>query len=173
MVHRNGGLVKPKMGASLRGRVSVARCGGPTEPEVYRQEVVGGIHDHWINPREGKWTYTYHQRLFSYRPLVNLMRPDEGPQFSPLNQVEYMIEKLASVPYSRRAQAITRIPHCDPGTDDPPCLQHLWARLLPGGCIVPLPSGFHPEPPGTHPLLAFPARQHYPYPRAYPSLALW
>ena len=104
--------------------------GGPTELEVYRQEVVDGIHDHWINPKEGKWTYTYHQRLFAYRPLTDLMEPESGPQFPPINQVELMIEKLAEVPYSRRAQAITWIPHCDPMTDDPPCLQRVWARLL-------------------------------------------
>jgi thymidylate synthase len=105
--------------------------GGPTELEVYRQEVVDGIHDHWINPREGKWTYTYHQRLFSYRPVADLMQPEAGPQMPPVDQVEYMVEKLAAVPYSRRAQAITWIPQCDPGTDDPPCLQRVWARLLP------------------------------------------
>ena len=104
--------------------------GGPTELEVYRQEVVEGIHDHWIDPKAGKWTYTYHQRLFAYRPVADLLNPDQGPQFPPVNQVELMIEKLASVPHSRRAQAITWIPHCDPGTDDPPCLQRIWARLL-------------------------------------------
>ncbi|MFO7955909.1 MAG: hypothetical protein R6X33_02285, partial [Candidatus Brocadiia bacterium] len=32
--------------------------GGPTELEAYRQEVVEGIHDHWIDPAAGKWTYT-------------------------------------------------------------------------------------------------------------------
>ncbi len=106
--------------------------GGPVELEVYRQEVVDGIHDHWINPREGKWTYTYHQRLFSYRPVADLMSPAEGPQFVPVDQVDYMVDKLAEVPHTRRAQAVTWIPHCDPGTDDPPCLQRLWARLLHG-----------------------------------------
>ncbi|MFO7957442.1 MAG: thymidylate synthase [Candidatus Brocadiia bacterium] len=106
--------------------------GGPTELEAYRQEVVEGIHDHWIDPAAGKWTYTYHQRLFSYRPLIDLVNPEAGPQFPPVNQVQYIIEKLADVPYSRRAQGITWIPHCDPGTDDPPCLQRIWARLLRG-----------------------------------------
>ncbi len=104
--------------------------GGPIELESYRQEVVEGIHDHWINPKEGKWTYTYHQRLFAYRPLVDLTEPDVGPQFPPVNQVGLMVEKLAKVPYSRRAQAVTWIPHCDPLTDDPPCLQRIWARLM-------------------------------------------
>ncbi len=106
---------------------------GPVELEVYRQEVLKGIHDHWINPREGKWTYTYHQRLFAYRPLEDLENPDDGPQFVPIDQIELMIEKLAAVPHSRRSQAITWIPHCDPPTDHPPCLQRLWARLLAEG----------------------------------------
>ena len=30
--------------------------GGPAELEVYRQEVVNGIHDHWICPEKGKWS---------------------------------------------------------------------------------------------------------------------
>ena len=72
--------------------------GGPVELEVYRQEVVEGIHDHWINPGEGKWTYTYHERLFAYRPMRDLMEPQKGPQFPPTDQIEYMVEKLAATP---------------------------------------------------------------------------
>jgi thymidylate synthase len=106
---------------------------GLMELEVYRQEVVEGIHDHWIDAQGGKWTYTYHQRLFRYRPLTDIENPEAGPQFDPMNQVEYMVEKLADVPHSRRAQAITWIPHADPGTEHPPCLQRIWARLLPDG----------------------------------------
>ena len=105
--------------------------GGPAELETYRQEVVDGIHDHWINPREGKWTYTYHQRLFAYKPVVDLTDTGSGPQLPAVNQLDYMVEKLAAVPHSRRAQAITWIPQCDPATNDPPCLQRVWARLLP------------------------------------------
>jgi len=106
--------------------------GGPTELEVYRQEVVDGIHDHWINPAEGKWTYTYHQRLFAYRAAAARPNSDESTQLRAVDQVEYMIRKLAAAPHSRRAQAVTWIPHFDPGTDDPPCLQRIWARLSPG-----------------------------------------
>ncbi|MGD2175762.1 MAG: thymidylate synthase [Candidatus Brocadiaceae bacterium] len=104
---------------------------GPTDLEVYRQEVIKGIHDHWIDPKEGKWTYTYHQRLFAYRPVLDPEEPNEGPQFPEVNQIDYIVGKLSEVPHSRRAQAITWIPQCDPGTDDPPCLQRLWARLCP------------------------------------------
>lgn len=105
--------------------------GGPADLEIYRQEVVDGIHDHWIDPAAGKWTYTYHERLFAYRPVLDLANPGEGPQFPPVDQIAYVVEKLGSAPHSRRAQAITWIPPCDPATDDPPCLQRVWARLLP------------------------------------------
>ena len=108
--------------------------GGPVDLEIYRQEVVEGIHDHWVKPQEGKWTYTYHQRLFAYRPVSDLRSPrdEEGCRgFETVDQVAWMIGKLSAVPHSRRAQATTWIPTADPNTDDPPCMQRLWARLLP------------------------------------------
>jgi thymidylate synthase len=115
--------------------------GGPQELEVYRQEVVDGIHDHWINPGEGKWTYTYHERLFAYRPTYDLSDMAARRKAPPVDQVAWMIEKLARTPHTRRAQAVTWIPTADPQTDDPPCLQRMWGRLLPdgrGGCRLNL-----------------------------------
>lgn len=99
-------------------RIHRAFPGGLEDLEVYRQEVVLGIHDHWINPQEGKWTYTYHQRLANY-----------GIEGRFIDQIEYMIKKLSSAPHTRRAQAITWNPGTDPETDDPPCLQRIWCRL--------------------------------------------
>ncbi|HAM38712.1 MAG: hypothetical protein A2474_02160 [Elusimicrobia bacterium RIFOXYC2_FULL_34_12] len=87
--------------------------------EIYRQEVVDGIHDHWINPAEHKWTYTYHERIFSYKI--------EGKV---INQINYIIDKLSKTSYSRRAQAITWNVGYDPQTYDPPCLQRIWFRML-------------------------------------------
>ena len=106
----------------LEPRIHRAFPGGLEDLEVYRQEVVDGIHDHWINPAEGKWTYTYHKRLFAYEI--------EG---AVIDQVDYIVAKLASAGHSRRAQAITWNPKLDPATDDPPCLQRLWCRLLQSG----------------------------------------
>ncbi len=104
--------------------------GGPEELEVYRQEVVNGIHDHWVDPTDtDKWTYTYHERLFRYRATANFEDPN-APSLPPVNQIEYVINKCATTHYSRRAQAITWIPNADPRTDDPPCLQRLWFRIL-------------------------------------------
>ncbi len=107
--------------------------GGPEELEVYRQEVVNGIHDHWINPEEGKWTYTYHERLFAYSPCEDLSDSSSPRPFIPVDQIQYMIDYLAESGHTRSAQAITWQPTCDPKTYDPPCLQRIWCRLLPSG----------------------------------------
>jgi len=103
----------------LEPRIHRAFPGSLEDLEVYRQEVVSGIHDHWINPEAGKWTYTYHQRMFSYEA-------EDGV----IDQIGCIIDKLAAVPHTRRAQAITWDPAKDPETDDPPCLQRIWCRLV-------------------------------------------
>ncbi|MBL7071329.1 MAG: hypothetical protein ISS26_04055 [Candidatus Omnitrophica bacterium] len=99
-------------------RIHRAFPGGLEDLEIYRQEVVFGIHDHWINPAEGKWTYTYHERIFDYN-----IENDR------IDQIDAVVKKLTQVPYSRRAQAITWNVKLDPKTDDPPCLQRLWFRI--------------------------------------------
>jgi len=104
--------------------------GGPEELEAYRQEVVHGIHDHWIDPAAGKWTYTYHERLFAYSPVEDLRRRNGSRPFPPVNQIQYIIDYLAEAGHSRRAQAVTWMPTADPQTDDPPCLQRIWCRLI-------------------------------------------
>jgi thymidylate synthase len=107
--------------------------GGPEELEAYRQEVVNGIHDHWIDPAAGKWTYTYHERLFAYRPVEDLREPNSPRPFEAFNQIQYIIDSLAATSHTRRAQAITWMPTADPKTDDPPCLQRIWCRLINDG----------------------------------------
>ena len=104
--------------------------GGPEELESYRQEVVNGIHDHWIDPAAGKWTYTYHERLFSYCPAEDIRDASSPRPFRKVNQIQYIIDYLSQFGHSRRAQAITWMPTADPVTDDPPCLQRIWCRLL-------------------------------------------
>ena len=95
----------------------------------YVMEVVHGAHDHWVKPREEilkgtkstdtRWTYTYHGRLFEYEIEGEIV-----------NQVDYIVKKLSETGYSRRAQAVTWNTKLDPPTDDPPCLQRIWGRLL-------------------------------------------
>ncbi len=104
--------------------------GGPEELEAYRQEVCQGIHDHWIDPAAGKWTYTYHERLFAYAPVNDLRNPCANKPFKPFDQIDYVVRKCSEAFHTRRAQAITWMPSADPETDDPPCLQRLWFRIL-------------------------------------------
>ena len=105
--------------------------GGPQELESYRQEVLNGIHDHWIDPAAGKWTYTYHERLCSYNPVEDIRDANSPKPFISVDQIQYTIDCLSQSGHSRRAQAITWMPTADPKTDDPPCLQRIWCRLLP------------------------------------------
>lgn len=102
-------------------RIHRAFPGGIVELEAYRQEVVDGIHDHWVDPAAGKWEYTYHERLEAYAvPGLE----------TPVNQVAYMVDALAQAPHTRRAQAITWKPWEDAGIGDPACLQRLWCRIF-------------------------------------------
>jgi thymidylate synthase len=107
--------------------------GGPAELEAYRQEVVNGIHDHWIDPAAGKWTYTYHERLFAYCPVQDIRDAGSVRPFKKVDQIQYIIDCLSQAGHSRRAQATTWMPTADPKTDDPPCLQRIWCRLVANG----------------------------------------
>ncbi|MDD5547652.1 MAG: thymidylate synthase [Candidatus Pacebacteria bacterium] len=120
-------------------RIHKSFPGGLENLEIYRQEVVEGVHDYWINPEEGKWTYTYHQRLFNYlasirgdkNKVLNLLTPEKTP-VNAVNQIQFIIDSLAKSPFSRRAQGITYMPSYDQGTEDPPCLQRVWCRIVYG-----------------------------------------
>ena len=105
-------------------RIHRAFPGALEDLEIYRQEVALGIHDSWIDPAAGKWSYTYHQRLFAY----DLFGP-KGERRS-INQFEQLIEKLSRAPHTRRGQAITWKPDVDPTVDDPACLQRVWFRIF-------------------------------------------
>ncbi len=102
-------------------RIHRAMPGGIYDLEVYRQEVIDGIHDHWIDPAAGKWQYTYHERMRCYRV------PGLG---EPIDQIEYVIGALAEAPHTRRAQASIWKAWEDAGIDDPACLQRLWFRIF-------------------------------------------
>ncbi|MGC9319673.1 MAG: thymidylate synthase [Armatimonadota bacterium] len=101
-------------------RIHRALPGGIYDLEVYRQEVVHGIHDHWIDPEAGKWQYTYHERLEAY----------SLPDGRVINQLDYVVDALAAAPHTRRAQAAIWKCWEDAGIDDPACLQRMWFRVF-------------------------------------------
>lgn len=102
-------------------RIHRAMPGGIHDLEVYRQEVVAGIHNHWIDPAEGKWQYTYHERMCSYGvPGLD----------QPINQLDYVVDALSAAPHTRRAQVSVWKSWEDAGIEDPACLQRLWFRIF-------------------------------------------
>lgn len=103
-------------------RIHRAFPGGLEDLEKYRAEVLYGVHNHWIDPKVGKWEYTYHERLFEYR------LPD-GQTF---DQIAGAMKKLKEVPYTRRAQAVTWQVWNDMNIGDPACLQRMWFRISGG-----------------------------------------
>jgi thymidylate synthase len=98
--------------------------GGPVELQEYVMEVCDGIKDHLVrnpdDPKDTRWEYTYHQRLFKY----------EVPSLRPYDQIELLCQKLAKTPHTRRAQAITWKVWEDNKCYDPACMQSIWCRLL-------------------------------------------
>lgn len=102
-------------------RIHRAMPGGFYDLEVYSQEVVAGIHDHWIDPAAGKWQYTYHERMARYT-VPGLPEP--------VDQLDYVVRTLAAVPHSRRAQVVLWKAWEDAGVDHPACLQRLWFRIF-------------------------------------------
>ncbi|MEJ2109324.1 MAG: thymidylate synthase [Acidobacteriota bacterium] len=100
---------------------------GPKQLEEYVMEVCDGIKDHLVrnpeDPTDTRWEYTYHGRMCAYKT----------PGAEPLDQIETMCQKIAEVPYTRRAQAITWKVHEDNHCFDPPCLQSLWGRVTEEG----------------------------------------
>jgi len=100
-------------------RIHKAFPGGLDDLEVYRDEVLLGVHDHWIAPEEGKWEYTYHERLFAYKV----------PGRPPLDQIAEVVRLLRETPHTRRAQAVTWQAWNDLGIRDPACLQRVWFRI--------------------------------------------
>jgi len=97
---------------------------GLADLEIYCQEVLLGVHDEWIKPEEGKWEYTYHERLFNYKV--------EGRS---INQIESVVHKLCEIPYTRRAQAVTWKVWEDTDIHDPACFTAGTQIATPNGYV--------------------------------------
>jgi len=101
--------------------------GGFDDLEIYLREVRDGVHDHWIDPENKKWQYTYHKRLRAF---------DFPGCDAPIDQIEYVIDALCKAPHTRRALATTWKPWEDAGIDDPACLQSFWFRIFNGKLVM-------------------------------------
>jgi len=96
-------------------RIHRAFPGSLEDLEKYRNELVLGVHDYYMDDlnNPNRWEYTYHQRIFSN------------------NQVEKCIEMLKKCPYTRRAKIeIWDIEKdLEINNEHPPCLQYLILRI--------------------------------------------
>ncbi len=108
--------------------------GGIEDLREYVMELQGAK-DHWVknmnDPNDTRWEYTYHHRLCSYGDWKEL-KDGKSEQVGPftVNQIEAVINKLVTQPFTRQAQMITWMPNIDLDCYDPPCLQSLWYRLV-------------------------------------------
>jgi thymidylate synthase len=86
--------------------------------DEYSDDVILGKKNHLIGKA---YDYTYHDRLFQYKPSTTGV----------IDQIEYIIEKLKISPYSNRAQAVTWMVWNDEHPDvGPPCLQIIWCKVI-------------------------------------------
>ncbi len=112
--------------------------GGIEDLREYVMELEGAK-DHWVksmdDPEDTRWEYTYHWRLAHYGTWKERSSPEEGGgqrvagNFK-IDQIQAVVEKLASQPYTRQAQMITWMPNIDLDCYDPPCLQSLHYRVI-------------------------------------------
>lgn len=88
----------------------------------YQMEILGAK-DAWVDPTEKstRWEYHYHERLAGH--------PGKTRQ---VDQIEGMIQKLATEPFKRNINAVTWVPERDLASKDPPCLQRIWYTMIPG-----------------------------------------
>jgi thymidylate synthase len=109
-------------------RIHRALCMSLEDLEKYRNEIVFGAHDYYMDDKSNteRWQYTYHSRLFEY----------DVPGRGLVNQIDECINMLKKCSYTRRAQAITWKPWEDLGIGDPACLQRLWFRCEKVTCPV-------------------------------------
>lgn len=104
-------------------RISKKSGFGPMACNEYAHQLIYG--------GKGGFDYDYHERLFEY--------PDESEFKTPINQIQYIIEKLRKNITSRRAVAITWRPDEDRTAPSVPCLQLVQ-------CIIRFGQPYSPHP---------------------------
>jgi thymidylate synthase len=108
-------------------RIHMCIPGGWTDLQGYVEEVVDGSRDHLSR----ELSYTYHDRLTNYKSVDSEILESENEwSVTVVDQLRGVMDLLRRAPYSRRAQAITWIPGVDQVSNEPPCLQSIWCRVV-------------------------------------------
>lgn len=95
-------------------RIHMGMPGGYADLEKYRAEFLYGVHDHWIDPKAGKWSYTYSHRIYDHFGI---------------DQIKCVTSMLKHCGHTRRALVSMWDPKIDLHTTDPPCVQNFWFRV--------------------------------------------
>jgi thymidylate synthase len=110
--------------------------GGIEDLHEYVLEL-SGAKDHWMksmnDPEDTRWEYTYHWRLKNYGTWKERREREKEQEICGpfrVDQIDRLIEKLSTEPFTRQAQMITWMPWVDPECYDPPCLQSLHYRIV-------------------------------------------
>jgi thymidylate synthase len=110
--------------------------GGIEDLHEYVLEL-SGAKDHWMksmnDPEDTRWEYTYHWRLKNYGTWKERREREKEQEICGpfrVDQIDRLIEKLSTEPFTRQAQMITWMPWVDPECYDPPCLQSLLYRIV-------------------------------------------
>ena len=82
---------------------------------------------------EARLGATKAELVIASRPIAYPLVDADGRRRT-VNQIELLCRKLVECPHTRRAQATTWRPGYDHEIEDPPCLQRIWARLVPPSC---------------------------------------
>jgi len=104
---------------------------------LFRYELPQSEYDRFLGqlPEEEKQKF-YEKETAHFlldHDYVNIVEKEiEGKKqtFVQINQIKYVIEKLAKQPFTRQAQAITWQPYMDTDIYDPACLQSMWFRII-------------------------------------------
>jgi len=99
-----------------------------TDMIEYEMEMLGAknslVHDSEFDPEgDTRWNYHYAKRFLAY----------PGFKGDDVNQIEAMVKGLSEEPWKRRNHMVTWVPEEDSKSDDPPCLQSVWAYIAPAG----------------------------------------
>lgn len=96
---------------------------GPLAMEQYKRDFVDGVPDD--DPRPMDFEYTYHERLFEY------VVPKSGiaGEVIIINQIQNIVYKICSNPFTRRAVATLWKPGEDSLSTEPPCLDMIKVNV--------------------------------------------
>jgi thymidylate synthase len=93
----------------------------------FQQRFLDAYAENLLHGSDAKFEYDYHRRLFDWGEQIAVNGEDVH-----VDQIDYIAQKIAASPNTRRAVAVTWNPVVDENLDDCPCLQLVQCLLRDG-----------------------------------------